>query len=76
MTTIPIHAGKRMLPDRTGATRKGCACLNAPAATRTRDPKLRRLVLYPAELPEQEARLSYRTIPFLASIFSIPSEKS
>ncbi len=26
---------------------------NAPAAARTRDPKLRRLVLYPTELPEQ-----------------------
>lgn len=25
----------------------------APAAARTRDPKLRRLVLYPTELPEQ-----------------------
>ena len=26
---------------------------SAPAAARTRDPKLRRLVLYPTELPEQ-----------------------
>ena len=48
----------------------GCACLHAPAATRTRDPKLRRLVLYPAELPEQEVRLSYRMPPPLASDFS------
>lgn len=27
--------------------------VTAPAAARTRDPKLRRLVLYPTELPEQ-----------------------
>ena len=31
--------------------------MTAPAAARTRDPKLRRLVLYPTELPEQLARV-------------------
>lgn len=32
---------------------QGFIFLTAPAAARTRDPKLRRLVLYPTELPEQ-----------------------